>query len=212
MFKTTLFSKIFIAFTAIHLLTGCSESNNLNDNELPRNILMAKLIAGPVQTKVEEYSIDSYFADITVKADYSITARVHSQKYYNSDRQAKLIPFDIAISWGNLALDGNFERLKTDQRRRWVYWRSPAGFLKKKEINTSLSNTHIIPASKDIADKMKDLKKGQIVHLEGHLVDAVIDKKYLYRSSMSRTDTGDGACEVFYVTSAKIFNYPATKE
>jgi len=47
--------------------------------------------------------------------------------------------------------------------------------------------------------------------LEGYLVlveklSAKKDKKWVWRSSTSNTDNGDGACEVFYVTGGRIIS------
>jgi hypothetical protein len=180
---------------------GCNDTTA--DTSTPS--LIKAISQGPIQTNVDKYKIENKFADVTVKADYKLTARVYSQRYYLNDRQAQLIPFDIAYSWGDLAEDPNFKKLKVKQRNRWAYWRYDKGFMSGKDIIKSISNTHVIPASEAVSDTLRKLDKGDVIQLEGHLVDAIIDKKYIFRSSMSRTDTGDGACEVFYVTSAKVY-------
>ena len=45
------------------------------------------------------------------------------------------------------------------------------------------------------------MRVGDIVHLEGQLIEARGKDGSTWRSSMSRDDTGDGACEVVYVRS-----------
>ena len=69
-----------------------------------------------------------------------------------------------------------------------------------------ISNNHIIPSNKKIAKALKYIKKGDFIELEGYLVDANIDFwqiTHYWESSTTRNDTGDGACEVIYVTSIK---------
>jgi len=40
-----------------------------------------------------------------------------------------------------------------------------------------------------------------VIHLQGFLVDASRGDGWRWRTSMSRDDTGDGACELVYVES-----------
>jgi hypothetical protein len=58
---------------------------------------------------------------------------------------------------------------------------------------------HIIPATPAIAKQCKSLRAGSLVHLRGDLVEATGPGIGRWRSSLSRTDTGNGACELFYV-------------
>ena len=52
--------------------------------------------------------------------------------------------------------------------------------------------------------ELENIKEGDLIYLEGYLVN-VIDKKTGYRfiSSLTRKDTGAGACEVMIVTRVK---------
>jgi hypothetical protein len=58
---------------------------------------------------------------------------------------------------------------------------------------------HIIPATPEIASRCKSLRAGTLVHLVGDLVEASGPGISHWRSSLTRTDTGNGACELFYV-------------
>jgi len=46
---------------------------------------------------------------------------------------------------------------------------------------------------------MKHVRQGELVHLDGFLVDASRPDGWRWRSSLRRDDTGDGACELVYV-------------
>ena len=59
----------------------------------------------------------------------------------------------------------------------------------------------MIPATPDIESKLKKLRPGQIVTARGYLVDIRNADGFHWNTSLSRTDTGDGACEVFWVES-----------
>ncbi len=47
-------------------------------------------------------------------------------------------------------------------------------------------------------NKIKQVKRGDLVYLKGELVE-IKDKNLVWRSSLTSTDTGDGACELFRV-------------
>jgi hypothetical protein len=50
-----------------------------------------------------------------------------------------------------------------------------------------------------VRSQLARLRTGQVVHLSGVLVDAVRDDGAYIRTSLTRTDSGAGACEVMLV-------------
>jgi len=71
-----------------------------------------------------------------------------------------------------------------------------------EQAKQMVSNMHIIPANPEIAKAIKKVKRGDLVRMQGELVE-VRDKDLVWKSSLTPTDTGDGACEVFRVSSIK---------
>ena len=69
-----------------------------------------------------------------------------------------------------------------------------------KQAMMMVSNMHIIPSSPEIAKKIKTVKRGDLVRLKGELVE-IKDKDLVWTSSLTPADSGDGACEVFRVSS-----------
>jgi hypothetical protein len=62
---------------------------------------------------------------------------------------------------------------------------------------------HLIPADGQVRDALERVRRGQLVHLEGFLVDASRADGWQWHSSLSREDTGNGACELVYVERAE---------
>lgn len=145
------------------------------------------------------------FADgdftITPLADFSLTARVLSREDYRFDRAAALSPTDLAFGWGRMSDSSVLARLDISQSNRWYYyhWDSDAPPIPKDEIIRSSANMHIIPADATVRAALKQVRPGDLVHLEGQLIEAHGKDGSDWRSSMTRDDTGDGACEVVYV-------------
>ena len=164
---------------------------------------------GGVQKVVGGYNID-----ITFKYTYSLDALVVSTKEYDGSGVAdKLSPVDLGLAWGDVAAKNRQVDFHWEQRNRWIYWQldsysdlmSVGG---EEAIERQVSNNHIIPATNDIKKQVLKIRRGDRVRLEGYLVDVSgqNDKGAWieWDSSVTREDTGDGACEVFYVTKVEI--------
>jgi len=61
------------------------------------------------------------------------------------------------------------------------------------------ANTHVIPADTSVARQLRGLRVGQVVHLRGYLVNGVRDDGAYINTSLTRSDSGPGSCEVVLV-------------
>lgn len=140
---------------------------------------------------------------ITPLANFSLTARVLSRADYSWDRAAALSPTDFAFGWGPMSDSSVLAGLKIWQSGRWYYyqWNTPQPPIPLPEIIHTSANMHMIPADSTVRAQIKRVRVGDIVHLQGELIEARGKDGSIWRSSMSRDDTGDGACEVVYVRS-----------
>ena len=62
----------------------------------------------------------------------------------------------------------------------------------------------MIPADASVAYELKRVRVGDVVSLDGMLVEADKANGWRWRSSLTRDDTGGGACELVYVQSLTI--------
>ncbi len=62
---------------------------------------------------------------------------------------------------------------------------------------------HLIPATSDIEDQLEDVRAGHIVRLRGLLVNVSGPNGWTWNTSLTREDSGAGACELFYVESVE---------
>lgn len=72
------------------------------------------------------------------------------------------------------------------------------------KVGVSSANWHIIPSGPSTRKKLMAIDEGDEVHLKGWLVEAVSQNGQVSRSSLSRTDAGDGACEIIWVTDISV--------
>ena len=159
----------------------------------------------PVQTNLtEKTSLELNGYELTRLAEFDITARVLSTQNYSNGREADLSPLDLALGWGNMSDEVFLYHFSVSQSGRWMHWKTSDLPISKAEIINHTANIHMIPADDLIKDDLKDVFKGQVVHLTGYLVRVRAADGWTWSSSMSRSDTGSRACEVFYVESVSV--------
>jgi len=137
--------------------------------------------------------------ELTPLARFEVTARVLSAKRYGFDREARLAPVDLALGWGPMSNSGVLEDLRITQAARAYFWTAREMPLERDLLESHSANMHTIAASAAIERQLKAVRTGDVVTLRGSLVRVRGDDGWTWTSSLSRTDTGDGACEVVLV-------------
>ena len=145
---------------------------------------------------------------ITPLAEYKVSGVVVSKKSYSDDWEGEISPVDLAIAWGKLAEPECDRYITFSHSHRWYryQWKDGSPFDVSYVIAHS-ANNHIISARKNIDRALKMIKKRDRVVLEGYLVNlkgTYQGREVAWNTSMSRTDTGNGSCELFYVSKVRI--------
>lgn len=96
------------------------------------------------------------------------------------------------------------EKLDIWQAGRWYKWKADFLPIPKKEIETHSANMHIIPGNELVENVLSEVALGNIIEIDGYLVDIRGEDGMRMRSSTSRVDRGGGACEVIWVEKMKI--------
>ena len=138
---------------------------------------------------------------LTPQADYDIEARVLSTETYSVGTDAQLSPIDFAVGWGPMSDSAVLSHFRVRQGGRFftIYPDERA-----IDLNTALlgaANMHLIPATDRVRQQLKHTRVGSVVRLRGQLVNITGPNGYHWNTSLTREDTGAGACEVFYVES-----------
>jgi hypothetical protein len=133
-------------------------------------------------------------------AIFSIDARVLHRRSYRYDQQAALVPVDLALGWGPMSDQRVLDQLDISQSMRfyWYQYKMPPP-IQPDQIVSHSTNLHVIPSTPAILSQCKSLRPGSLIHLRGELVEATGPNMGTWRSSLSRTDTGNGACELMWV-------------
>ena len=137
---------------------------------------------------------------LTSRAHYDITARILSREDYHFDLLSDLIPEDLALGWGPMSDNRVLRDFEITQGVRFYSWRAKQDLPVPRQVVIEHSaNTHVIPADAGVGRQLKRLRVGEVVHLTGFLVNAVRDDGAYINTSLTRSDTGPGSCEVVLV-------------
>jgi hypothetical protein len=138
-------------------------------------------------------------------ARFSVEARVLSREDYHFDAGAGLAPVDLALGWGPMSDETVIAQLSISQSGRFYSWRADELPIPREQIEQHSANMHLIPADDRIERKIKRVRPGQIVRFSGFLVEARGAGDWRWRSSLTRNDTGNGACELIWIEDFSIF-------
>jgi len=58
-----------------------------------------------------------------------------------------------------------------------------------------------VPANAEVARTLADVDVGDVLDLKGQLINVNADDGWRWRSSLTFTDTGKGACELLWLES-----------
>ncbi len=152
--------------------------------------------AQPEQSPTSEANLMLNGYNITPLQSFDIEARVLSTEHYSFGRAADLAPVDLVLGWGPMSDEAVLSKIDITQSNRFYYWHVDAFPIPRRDIETNSANMHIIPADSAIEKKLKSVRAGQKIKLNGYLVEAKAQDGWHWRSSLSLTDTG--ACELVY--------------
>lgn len=160
----------------------------------------------PVQNEVSNgarFSKNNY--QLQTLAEFEIEARVLAKESYSTGRESDLSPLDLALGWGSMSDSAVLKQLSISQGNRFYFYqwentppRPP------EEIAEHSANMHLIPSSAEIEKQMKAVRVGQVVKIIGKLVEVQASDGWRWRSSLTRKDTGNGACELIYVEAISV--------
>ncbi|HYJ39835.1 MAG TPA: hypothetical protein VEW08_03530 [Steroidobacteraceae bacterium] len=137
------------------------------------------------------------------RAEFSATVRVLRREDYSMGPLAKLVPTDFAVGWGPMSDSAVLADVEISQGNRFYFWRTENWPIERAEIETHSANWHVIPENPTVSGVLGRLRAGSVVELRGQLVDIEGGEGGM-RTSLTRGDTGAGACEILLAESVRI--------
>lgn len=192
-----------VAVALAVLLCACGPSPEY----VPIERTVTSIHEQPLQTDPDDGAVTALDeARLVPRASYEIAARLLSTERYRLDALARVTPVDFALAWGPAADAEVQAALRIDQGNRWFYWRTRgvALPLARRKLVANMANVHIVPADEALRSTLLGFEAGECVWLRGELVDitSTSDAALARRTSVTRTDTGAGSCEILLVREA----------
>jgi hypothetical protein len=190
-------ASLFCACAALALLaaaTGCARQH-------PPGVLAA---ADPVQVAEAAPPFVFESCRVTPLARFHVTARVLHTRDYRGGRESRLSPRDLALGWGPMSDSAVLADLRIDQMYRYFTWSARELPLEREDIVSHSANMHIIPADPAVRRALMRTAAGDVVTIDGELVQVSADDGWSWTSSLTRDDTGGGACELVFARSLEV--------
>ncbi len=187
------------------LLIACSSKVNVGNPPIADlSNISASISNDPIQenARIEDWTQNGY--KIHALAKYELEAKILGVETYSIGRESELSPADFVLGWGPMSNEEILKKINISQSHRWYHWSADSLPLPREVIESHSANTHIIPASKDIEKSILSVSKDDIVKMRGYLVRVDANDGWHWQSSLSRTDTGGGSCELFWVEKIDI--------
>lgn len=159
----------------------------------------------PVQrdlTNGKTFEVNGYH--LKALATFTLSARVLGAERYRYDRGADLAPIDLALGWGPMSSNAVLKGIDIDQYGRFYFWQSAEPLIDVNEIQIHSANMHMIPANDAVRDVLLSARPGNLIEIDGYLVEATASDGFRWTTSLIRTDDGGGACELVLVEGIKL--------
>jgi hypothetical protein len=163
-------------------------------------------VADPLQSELDEpQTLTRGEFQLIPRARFSAEVRVLSRERYRLGALADVAPLDIAVGWGPMSDSAVLADIDIAQGGRFYFWHyDEEPSIGRRDIETHSANWHLVPANDTVWRKLNRLRVGDVVKLDGMLVNLQNPEVGTMNTSLTRGDTGAGACEIVYVEYATI--------
>ena len=199
-------------FSFILLVASIYKRNDFTDNF----DALTELNQEPIQTAVKrapftaEYNNEFY--EIKPKFDYNIYGLVVSYRLHDAEGNTMLHDLtkdhlnvaDFCVVWGQSANSTLLKDMDFNNGQFTCNYSSKSRTVWDAFNHDQLSNNHLLALDDDIRDQIDDIKIGDQIHIKGWLSHYVNPLGYERGTSITRTDTGNGACETIFVNEINI--------
>jgi len=204
-------ARILLFGSCISLLGGA-----YNKGALPSAAeILPEMRRAPEQTSSTRDRFDFTYRKstyaVTPRAEYNIAGVVVTHNnisglgdaYHTSD---SVDMKDVCVVWGSNILNDNYRNISYTSEPWTCVISSPDSSVWNRFFADELSNNHLMAKDPAVQAKIQAVRVGDQITMRGLLVDycPLKDPDILRRTSLVRSDTGNGACEVLFVEDLQI--------
>ena len=201
-------SRLFRSLTSLVLLAGCRDwREHVDPSRAAAEPEQAAITAEPPI----ELELKGYQVRLTPRAAYKVCGYAAETSRKLLDKWDFVMPLDLALVWGPVADPAVLSHMKFHLSDRYVsYWydaSTPSAVIGR--LPAHVANNHLVPATEEVARDLGRIRLGDLVTLQGKLVDVEIRDAggavaARMRTSLTRDDVGSGACEILWVEAVQV--------
>jgi hypothetical protein len=154
----------------------------------------------PLQTELDEqlrWNRNGYLVEALAR--FEMKGRVLLTDRFWSGRESELSPVDLTLGWGPMSDTALLENISLYKIGRYYRYEWEDMSIKQDTIAHHSANMHMIPSTPEVERQLKKVRREDRVTLEGYLVKATSTDGWSWKSSLTRKDQGNGACELIWV-------------
>lgn len=183
----------------------------------PPDALDESLLQEPLQTPIVKPPFQTDVGGITYTVKplyrYELTGLVVSghdagswRDILHRDWQDKLNVADLCVVWGVNAKRGSYRGIEFWNGQFTCNWQTSSSELFAAFDQTAISNNHLLTDSPALARAIRSARVGDQIELRGMLSEYSHNHGFAFHrgTSITRTDSGNGACETIYVDDFRI--------
>jgi len=188
------------------------------DNLPGKGDILDQLYQEPIQTETDAAPFTKEKGGIVYNITpiynyelYGLVVSYHHSKswfdYYHEKWKDFINIKDVCVIWGNNIETEVYKEMKFNSGSWTCYFKFKSGTSQEvwsKFKNDSGSNNHLLSDIEEVNEMIMNVEEGDQVYLKGYLVEYSSNEGFRRGTSVTRTDTGNGACETIYVTDLQI--------
>jgi hypothetical protein len=163
----------------------------------PDGILCAEEPKQDVLSGERPWKFDGYLVEPLAK--FSIHARVLLTDNYYWSPNSDFSPLDLTLGWQEMSDSAVLKQITLSHGYRNYSWRAKVLPIPYERIVETSANMHMVPSTEHVARQLRELQVGDLVHIHGYLIEGRKADGWRWSSSLTRKDSGGGACELVWV-------------
>jgi hypothetical protein len=191
----------------------------INRNDFTSDLqVLAQLSNEPKQTQVDLPPFSTTYNEETFKVmpkyDYEIYGLVVSYRLHDSEYGQMLHTLskdhlnvaDFCVVWGESANAEVLQEFDFSSAQFTCRYSTKSNQAWQAFNHEQLSNNHLLAINDQIRGTIEDIKIGDQIKIKGWLAHYIGPMGYERGTSITRSDTGDGACETIFVNDIEILS------
>lgn len=198
-------NKLFFYVSLILLLTSCWQRNDFPEDML----ITPALLEPPLQSAVSTppFTVTNNGTDYHIKPRYAydlhglVVSYAHHNGNYSLHRlwNDHINVADVCVVWSENTNGSDLNNIKFwNGKFTCNFETSNAGTWTRFRKN-QISNNHLLTDDRHIRKAIKQVRIGDQIRIRGWLVNYSNDTGFSRGTSITRDDTGNGACETIYL-------------